>query len=112
MKKKHLLWMVLRWTFTMSLILSIVAVVKVYRAKHSFTSAQKAGFNVVMLALTLLLGLNFFVRIDKLYSRDTPHRELSTNTTSGGFQRISEYLDTQHIKISCYHGREATGQGL
>ena len=61
MAKSYLLGMFLRWGGTVLSTVLLVAVVKIYQAKHNFTSAHKASFSIIMLALTLFLGLNFFV---------------------------------------------------
>ena len=50
-----------RWIGTASFVALLVATLKIYEAKGYFTSAHKAAFNVLTVALTLALGLNFFV---------------------------------------------------
>lgn len=51
----------LRWGGTVFCTSVLVTVVRIYQAKHNFTSAHKAAFYTLTLALTLGLGLNFFV---------------------------------------------------
>ena len=53
-----------RWIGTASLVALLVATLEIYKAKGYFTSAHKAVFNVLTVALTLALGLNFFVSIN------------------------------------------------
>ena len=58
---RHFLGLFARWVGTVLFTALIVATVKIYQTKGSFSSAHKAAFNTIMVALTLLLGLNFFV---------------------------------------------------
>ena len=51
-----------RWIGTALVTALLFATVEMYRAKDNFTSAQKAAFNAIAVILTLILGLNFFVR--------------------------------------------------
>ena len=53
--------LLLRWLTTFFLTALQVATAKIYQAKGNFTSTQKSAFNVIMLALALLLGINFLV---------------------------------------------------
>lgn len=46
---------------TIVLIASLLATLKIYQNKGNFTSHQKTNFNVIITALSLCLGLNFFV---------------------------------------------------
>lgn len=39
----------------------VLATLKIYQNKDNFTSHQKTTFNVIITALSLCLGLNFFV---------------------------------------------------
>ncbi|KAL9611901.1 MAG: hypothetical protein Q9167_003482 [Letrouitia subvulpina] len=50
----------LRWVPTAVLALAIIGTFKSYENKGNMTSADKATFNVIILVLSLLLGLNFF----------------------------------------------------
>ena len=50
-----------RWGLTVFVTSVLVAVVSIYQAKHNFTSAHKAAFYTLTVALTLVLGLNFSV---------------------------------------------------
>ena len=56
-----LFFLLLRWLATAFLTALQIATVKIYQAKGNFTSAQKSAFNTIMLALALILGLNFLV---------------------------------------------------
>ena len=60
----HLL--LLQWLTTTFLTALLVVTAKIYQAKGNFTSAQKSAFNVIMLALALLLGFNFLVRTNRV----------------------------------------------
>ena len=80
MAKKHFLGMFLRLCGTVLLTVLLVVVVNIYQAKHNFTSAHKAAFGILMLALALFLGLNFLVSASQLALLDVliPHtRKLS-----------------------------------
>lgn len=46
---------------TIALIAFVLATLKIYQNKGNFTSHQKTSFNVIITALGLCLGLNFFV---------------------------------------------------
>lgn len=51
----------LRWVPTAFLALAIIGTLKIYENKGNMRSTDKATFNVIILILSLLLGLNFFV---------------------------------------------------
>lgn len=51
----------IRCLATIVLIASLLATLKIYENKGNFTSHQKSNFNVIITALSLCLGLNFFV---------------------------------------------------
>lgn len=51
----------LRWVPTAFLALAIIGTFKSFENKGNMTSTDKATFNVIILVLSLLLGLNFFV---------------------------------------------------
>ena len=53
--------LLLRWLTTTFLTALQVVTAKIYEAKGNFTPAQKAAYNAIMLALALLLGINFLV---------------------------------------------------
>ena len=55
------LYLLYRWLVTLFLTTLSIATVEIYKAKGNFPSRHKAAFNTIMLALTLLLGLNLFV---------------------------------------------------
>lgn len=40
---------------------SVLATLKIYQSKGNFASDQKTNFNIIITALSLCLGLNFFV---------------------------------------------------
>jgi hypothetical protein len=63
-KQTHKLFskQIFRWIGTAILISSILVTIKSYESKGNITSAEKATFNVTVTALSLGLGLNFFVR--------------------------------------------------
>lgn len=106
MAKKHLLSSLLRWAGTMLLTMLLVAVVKVYQAKHNFTSAHKAAFGIIMLALTLLLGLNFFVSATWPALLAAPRREYSAKAShQEAFRELANVLKP---RIS---GWDVTGDG-
>lgn len=50
-----------RWLATVTFIVLILVVFKIYQGKGVITSKQKTTFNGIITALSLLLGLNFFV---------------------------------------------------
>lgn len=50
-----------RWLATTTFITFVLATLRIYQNKENFTSHQKANFNVLITALSLCLGLNFFV---------------------------------------------------
>lgn len=52
-----------RWLATTIFIAFVLATLKIYQDKGNFTSHQKANFNVIITALSLCLGLNFFVSL-------------------------------------------------
>lgn len=68
------LLLLLRWLTTTFLTALQVATAKIYQAKGNFTSAQKAAFNAITLALALLLALNFLVGTTCIIV--TAHQEL------------------------------------
>ena len=53
--------LLLRWFITTFLTAIQVVTAKIYKAKGNFTAAQKSAFNAIMVALALLLGINFLV---------------------------------------------------
>lgn len=53
----------------------VLATLKIYQKKGNFTSHQKTNFNVIITALSLCLGLNFFVS-HKFYAQ---RRHLETS---------------------------------
>jgi hypothetical protein len=50
-----------RWVLTVIFICLVVATVKIYQDKGVITRTQKHTFNVITVALSLALGINFFV---------------------------------------------------
>ena len=52
-----------RWLVTAAIVASILGVLRLYRNKGIISRAEKGTFNGVMTGLTILLGLNFFVRL-------------------------------------------------
>ena len=79
----------------MLLTVLLVAVVKIYQAKHNFPSAHKASFNIIMLALTLFLGLNFFVSAKSLASLNISPKGPSANATyQEAFKELANVLKT------------------
>ena len=65
-------------------------VAKIYEAQGNFTSAQKSAFGAIMLALALLLGINFLVGT-------TPVRHSSSDTdpsssSKASFQELAKAL--------------------
>lgn len=50
-----------RWVLTVIFICLVVATVKIYQDKGVITRTQKDTFNVITVALSLALGINFFV---------------------------------------------------
>ena len=50
-----------RWLCTVVVTALVFTTAQIYHAKGNFTSAHKAAFHTVMVSLTLLLGLNFYV---------------------------------------------------
>lgn len=63
--QKHTLVLVcktfVRCFVTAIFIAFVLATFKIYQTKGNFTSHQKTNFNVIVTALSLCLGLNFFV---------------------------------------------------
>lgn len=51
----------LRCLVTTIFVAFVLATLKTYQNKNSFSSDQKTNFNVIITALSLCLGLNFFV---------------------------------------------------
>jgi hypothetical protein len=52
---------IFRWLATVIIIAFVLATFRIYERKGPITSAQKVTFNIIQTALSLALGLNFFV---------------------------------------------------
>lgn len=55
-------WQFFRWLWTAIFLAFLLATLKIFENKDNFSSGQKTLFNVINIALSLALGLNFFVR--------------------------------------------------
>ena len=52
---------IVRWLVTATLISLVIATLCLYKKKGNFSSQQKRIFSAILTALSLCLGLNFFV---------------------------------------------------
>lgn len=73
----------LRWLCTVLFSSLIIATLKVYERKGNLTPSQKNTFNVIITALGLGLGLNFFVSLNFIENI----WRLITDDVIGSFQR-------------------------
>lgn len=75
----------------------ILATFKIYENKKNFTSRQKTNFNIIVTALSLCLGLNFFVS-HKIMTKGI-HRYYSlTHSIAGLIQRPSKRLPMENSR--------------
>lgn len=66
-----------RWILTIVFTILILVVARTYLDKGIITKTQKATYNLIQTALTLALGLNFFVSNDTICAIRTYHSCLS-----------------------------------
>lgn len=66
-----------RWVLTIVFTTLILVVAKIYLDKGNITKTQKATYNLTQTALTLALGLNFFVSNDAICTIRAYHSCLS-----------------------------------
>ena len=73
-----------RWLGTVVISILLVLVLRIYSTKGNFTSNDKNVFNVIITALSVGLGINFFVGL----TIATEPAGVSTYRAIGSFQRV------------------------
>lgn len=82
----------------------VLATLKIYQKKGNFTSHQKTNFNIIITALSLCLGLNFFVSHKFCAQRRRLETFFWHSEISGLVQRLSKSLameDLETIPAPC-----------
>lgn len=74
---RKILRLLARWVLTFFFTCFIIWVARSYLAKGVITKTQKAWYNITQTALTLALGLNFFVSNDAVCAIRAHHSWLS-----------------------------------
>ena len=98
-------WQFSWWLLTIILSAFICVAIKTYQSRGNFTSVQKHTFNTITMALTLVLGLNFFV------SRHSLAMIIWTETnqfvlTQEAFKSVAKGSRSRILKLDNYIPRE------
>lgn len=89
---------------TIVLIAFLLATLKIYQNKGNFTSHQKTNFNIIITALSLCLGLNFFVS-HKLHDQEDIQGLPNTQIFQDSFKDLAKVLRWKILE-RCRHNVE------
>lgn len=100
--KKHTLVLFcktfVRCLVTTVIIAFILATMKIYQNMDNFTSHQKTNFNIIITALGLSLGLNFFVSFDENPTKVIREHSSLTRKVVGLVQRLSNRPSMENFR--------------